>query len=144
MNVDAILKAKGERVVTVPPNAPVSTVVKRLKLERIGAVVVSDDGEPALGLLTDRDIALGLADHGAELLRKQAAEIMLRAVRTCTPSDRLVDLMAAMTRHRVRHLPVLRQGKLCGIVSIGDIVKYRLEELELEAGVLRDIYTASH
>lgn len=144
MNVEAILKSKGDRVVTVPPNAPVSTVVKRLKLERVGAVVVSDDGERVLGLLSDRDIALGLADHGEELLRKQAAEVMLKAVRTCTPEDGIEQLMGAMTRHRVRHLPVVRRSKLCGMISIGDLVKHRLEELELEAGVLRDIYTASH
>ncbi len=144
MKVEAILKSKGDRVVTVRPDAAVGAVAQRLKLERIGAAVVSADGRRVDGIVSERDIAYGLAERGAELLALKVADIMVHEVYVCTPQDSLRDLMAKMTHRRIRHVPVVQDGRLCGIVSVGDIVKNRLEELELETSVLRQAYIASH
>ncbi|HLB81061.1 MAG TPA: CBS domain-containing protein [Dongiaceae bacterium] len=143
MKVETILKAKGGHVVTVQPNATVGTAIRRLKLERIGALVVSQNGVELQGMISERDIVLGLAEHGGGLLQLQVAELMTREVRTCTPQDSIKHVMGEMTRSRVRHLPVIEHGKLVGIVSLGDVVKNRLEEVELEASVLRDAYIAA-
>jgi len=143
MKVETILKAKGGHVVTVQPNATVGTAIRRLKLERIGALVVSQNGVELQGMISERDIVLGLAEHGGGLLQLQVAELMTREVRTCTPQDSIKHVMGEMTRSRVRHLPVIEHGKLVGVVSIGDVVKNRLEEVELEASVLRDAYIAA-
>jgi len=138
MKVEAMLAAKDDRVITSRPQTPISTVVRRLKLEGIGAIVVSEDGEHVAGIISERDIVHALVDHGAEVLDMQVADLMIRAVRTCAPDDNIKNVMAAMTSGRVRHLPVVRSGKLCGIISIGDVVKNRLQELEMETSVLRD------
>ena len=143
MKVETILKAKGGHVVTVQPNATVGTAIRRLKLERIGALVVSQNGVELQGMISERDIVLGLAEHGGGLLDLQVADLMTREVRTCTPQDSIKHVMGEMTRSRVRHLPVIEHGKLVGIVSLGDVVKNRLEEVELEASVLRDAYIAA-
>jgi CBS domain-containing protein len=142
MKVDTILKAKGRRVVTVRPESPLTTAIQRLKMERIGALVVSVDGETVLGILSERDIVAGLAEEGTELLGRTVGERMAREVTTCSPEDSIRQVMAKMTQGRFRHLPVVDQGRLCGIISIGDVVKNRLEEIELEATVLRDVYLA--
>jgi CBS domain-containing protein len=144
MQVAEILRAKGNRVITMRPETPVSTVIHRFKLDHIGAVVISTDGNRIDGLLSERDIVLGLIEHGAGLLQRQAGEVMVREVATCTPADSIKQLMAKMTHGRIRHLPVVENGKLAGIVSIGDVVKYRLQEAELEATVLREAYIAAH
>lgn len=142
MKVDTILKAKGRRVVTVRPETPLTTAIQRLKMERIGALVVSVDGETVLGILSERDIVAGLAEEGTELLGRTVGERMAREVTTCSPEDSIRQVMAKMTQGRFRHLPVLDHGRLCGIISIGDVVKNRLEEIEMEATVLRDVYLA--
>lgn len=142
MKVDTILKAKGRRVVTVRPESPLTTAIQRLKMERIGALVVSVDGETVLGILSERDIVAGLAEEGTELLGRTVGERMAREVTTCSPEDSIRQVMAKMTQGRFRHLPVVDHGRLCGIISIGDVVKNRLEEIELEATVLRDVYLA--
>ena len=138
MKVKAMLAAKGSNVATTRPYATIATVIRMMKLEGIGALVVSDDGEALSGIISERDIVLGLVDHGDELLEMRVSELMTRAVKTCTPEANVKDVMAEMTRSRVRHLPVLDGGKICGIISIGDVVKNRLEELETETNVLRD------
>ncbi len=142
MKVQAMLDAKGSKVATTRPYATIATVIRMLKLERIGALVVSDDGETLGGIISERDIVRGLVEHGHELLEMQASELMTRAVKTCTPESHIKDVMAEMTRSRVRHLPVLDGGKLCGIISIGDVVKSRLDDLETETNVLRDYIVA--
>ena len=146
MKVREILDAKGRGVVTVRPEASVSTVVHRLVLERIGALVVSEDGRHIAGVVTESDIVRALAADGAAAVAsgRRVAELMTRNVATCTPEDTVKRVMAEMTRRRVRHLPVVEGGGLAGIVSIGDVVKSRLEEVELEADVLRDAYIAAH
>lgn len=144
MKVRDILARKGQRVVTIRSDASIETAVHRLALERIGALVVSEDGEALEGILSERDILHALAREGAAILGhgRRVFEIMTRAVRTCGPEDSVKHLMDTMTRYRVRHLPVVEGGRLIGIVSIGDVVKNRLEEMELETNVLRDVVLA--
>jgi len=142
MKVADILKSKGASVVTMRPESPITSVIQRLRLERIGAVVISSDGETIQGIVSERDIVYALGERGAELLTLRASDIMSRDVVTCAPDDQIRQVMARMTHRRVRHVPVLESGRLAGIVSIGDVVKNRLEEVEMEATVLRDAYMA--
>ena len=144
MKVAAILKSKGAHVETTRPDTSLYTVVWDLKLKGIGALVVSEDGTSVLGLISERDIVRGLAEHGATILSLPVSKLVTSPVVTCAPRESITAVMARMTRHRVRHLPVVEGGKLCGIVSIGDVVKHRLDELELEANVLRENLMARH
>lgn len=144
MKVEGILKAKGRTVQTVSPDATVAEAVAQLGgPPRIGALVVCAGGERKVaGMLTERDVIRGLNKHAAQLLAMKVSEIMSRNVPLCSPGDSIAHLMREMTRSRYRHLPVVDNGKLAGLVSIGDVVKHRVEEMELEAGVLRDLYIA--
>jgi CBS domain-containing protein len=144
MKVAEILKNKEARVVTMRPGSTIDTVVHRMRLERIGAVIVSPDGKSVVGILSERDILRALAEHGTALLDLKAEDLMTHEVVTCSREDTLQNVMVKMTQRRIRHLPVVEQGQLVGIVSIGDAVKSRLEEVELEASVLRDSYLATH
>jgi CBS domain-containing protein len=137
MNVEAILRHKGSAVTTITPQATIRDAAALLRREKIGAVVVSSDGAKVDGILSERDIVHGLAERGAALLDAGVGELMMRRVFTCAPPDSVCDLMATMTERRIRHIPVLREGKLAGIVSIGDVVKQRLDEIEYEASSLR-------
>ncbi len=138
MDVAAILKSKGKNVVTARPDAKIAEITRILKDERIGAVVVSEDNIEVQGIISERDIVRGLADHGLDLLDMRVDKLMTREVFTCAPTDRTSQLMAKITERRIRHLPVIDSGVLCGIVSIGDVVKVRLDEIESEANALRD------
>ena len=142
MTVSAILKSKGTKVATTRPDTTVETVAHRLRLESIGALVVTEDGQRVLGIIAERDIVRGLAEHGASLLAMRAQDIMTRTVPTCTPETRVERVMSQMTRERARHVPVVEQDRLSGIISIGDVVKHRLDEMESEVRVLRDYITA--
>ena len=144
MKVASILKTKGESVATTPPDTTISTIIWELRSKGIGALVVSRDGTTMLGLISERDILHDLAEHGPGLLGMRASQVMRTSPVTCTPEDSITIVMAQMTRHRVRQIPVVEGGKLRGIVSIGDVVKHRLDELELEANVLREAYIARH
>ena len=145
MTVAVILKAKGTHVETTSPETTLYSVAWELKVKNIGAlVVVGDDGATILGMISERDLVRGLSEHGAQLQALPVSKVMTTRVLTCTPDERVTALMARMTRHRVRHLPVVHGGKLSGIISIGDVVKYRLDELELEANVLRETLIVSH
>jgi CBS domain-containing protein len=144
MKVENILKGKGYRVATMRPEAAIDTVIHRMRLDRIGAIVVSSDGSTIEGILSERDIVYGLVEHGAGLLKMTAADVMTHEVVTCRPQDSIKDVMSKMTHRRIRHVPVVEHGELAGIVSIGDVVKHRLEEAELEATVLREAYIAAH
>lgn len=138
MHVADILKAKGTKVVTIKSDASVELVAQRLRMERIGALVVSETGATADGIISERDVARGLAEHGAEVLRRTAADLMTREVVTCSPTDVIAHVARTMTDRRIRHMPVTQGGKLVGIISIGDVVKFRLDELQLEANALRN------
>ena len=143
MKMENILKAKGAQVITAPPHTKVTTIAYRMKLERIGAVVISDDGKAFLGIITERDILSGLVDHGADLFDMRAADLMSRESPTCTGKDNIKHVMAVMTQRRVRHVPVIEDGRLAGLVSIGDLVKNRVAEMEAETNVLRDYAIAA-
>jgi CBS domain-containing protein len=144
MRVAGILQAKGRDVETVRPDAKVLMAVHRMRMQNVGALVVSRDGMRVEGVLSERDIVRGLARHGAELLDMSVVAVMSRPVPVCAPDDSLTTVMAQMTRTRNRHIPVVEDDQLCGIVSVGDVVKHRLEEMELEANVLRDAYLTRH
>jgi CBS domain-containing protein len=143
MKVEGILKAKGREVETIAPEASVPLVLHKLSTLGIGALVVSPDGLSVLGTVSERDIVRALNRHGARVLELQVADVMSKGVPVGTPDQSLHALMADMTRSRHRHVPVVEGGQLCGIVSIGDVVKHRLEEMELEVNVLRNRYIAS-
>ena len=137
MNVENILRTKGSGVATIRPDETVGAAVKELIARNIGALVVSENGESVDGIISERDIVHGLADHGVALLSLNVAEMMTRQVVTCELSDSVDQLMAEMTNRRIRHFPVVEDGRLRGIVSIGDLVKNRLDEVEYEARSLR-------
>ena len=138
MKVKAMLSGKGDKVVTARSDTTVAAAIRMLKLEKIGALVVSDEGSRIQGILSERDVVRAMVDHGGEVLTMPVSELMTRAVKTCTLEANIRDVMSEMTRSRIRHLPVVDGGKLCGIISIGDVVKNRLEELETETTVLRE------
>jgi CBS domain-containing protein len=125
------------------PDSTINAVIHRMKLERIGAIIISSDGERIEGIISERDIVYGLAERQGDVLALRASDLMTRDVITCSPEDQVRQVMVRMTHSRIRHVPVVDGGRLSGIVSIGDIVKNRLEELELETTVLRDAYIAA-
>lgn len=141
MKVSAVLDAKGWEVVTIESNTLVLLALHEMNRRNIGALVVTDDGEHVLGTISDRDIARALIRHGNQLLSLQVSKVMSRRVPTCRPDDNTNECMLTMTEARKRHLPVVKGGRLCGMISMGDLVKNRLEELELERNVLRDYVT---
>jgi CBS domain-containing protein len=138
MNVEMILKTKGRNVVTMKPDATLAAAASELQRRGIGAVVVLDENGGVAGILSERDIVHTLAKSGPDSLSHPVSDVMTRRLHTCKLTDTINDLMALMTAQRIRHLPVVEEGRLCGIVSIGDVVKYRLEEVEFEAGALRE------
>lgn len=131
MRIADILRSKGSAVATVTETTTVSGLLTELTVHNIGAmVVVGPDG--VLGMVSERDVVRKLHEHGPELLRHEVRDIMSGVVVSCTPDDHIDDLSALMTNNRVRHVPVLHDGRLVGIVSIGDVVKNRMEELQAE------------
>jgi CBS domain-containing protein len=138
MRISMLLQAKGSAVTTVTTSATVGDVVARLAEHGIGALVVSDDGTTILGIVSERDVVRRLHEHGAAVLDRAVVDVMTADVHTCTPDDAIEDLMALMTDRRVRHVPVVADGQIVGIVSIGDVVKNRLKELETERTTLLD------
>lgn len=141
MTVQRILNAKGTKVVTATPDTPIHAVCKILKAERIGAVVVSKDGKHVAGILSERDIVRAIADRGLAVLEAKAEEVMTKEVQTCSRRDKVHEIMGRMSQQRFRHLPVVESGELCGMISIGDVVKVRIEEIEHEAEALRSYIT---
>ena len=137
MNVHTILRNKGRSVVTIHPDATIERAIGVLRQRGIGALVVSDDGENVAGILSERDIVEALGRYGSELLAVSVAEVMTCPVVTCEPEDSVAELMAEMTTRRIRHFPVVEGGRLIGIVSIGDLVKNRLDQIEYEALSMR-------
>ncbi|WP_024805129.1 CBS domain-containing protein [Nocardia sp. BMG51109] len=132
MRISEILRRKGAEVVTVAPQAPVRELLAVLAEQNVGAVVVSSDGLSLDGIVSERDVVRRLHAVGAELLDRPVSAIMTAVVHTCSPDDRVESLRPTMTEHRIRHLPVLREGRMVGIVSIGDVVKSAISELQTE------------
>jgi CBS domain-containing protein len=140
--VSAVLEQKGHKVVTVAPRDTVASLVKVLSVNRIGAApVINDEGRLA-GIISERDVIRGMAQHGDSVAALPVERLMTTEVRTCSSEDAIVELMEVMTLQRIRHLPVVRNGALEGIVSIGDVVKQRLAEAQSELNELRN-YIAS-
>jgi CBS domain-containing protein len=138
MTVKAILSRKGNDVLTADPNATLGEVVKTLAARRIGAVVVTGADRRIVGILSERDVVRVLAEQGPTALEAPISEMMTRKVTTCSARDTVSELMERMTEGKFRHLPVVEQGRLAGIISIGDIVKSRVQEMEQESAALRD------
>jgi CBS domain-containing protein len=132
MRISDVIRRKGDLVVTVRPDVTVVRLLAILEEHHIGAVVVSDDGERVSGIISERDVVRHLHADGAGVLDQPVASIMTSEVETCTPEDGIEDLARTMTEHRFRHVPVVVDGKLVAIVSIGDIVKWRIDELQTE------------
>lgn len=142
MAVVHILKQKGSDVVTVKPSDTVQTIVDLLARHRIGAVVVIDAKGGIAGIVSERDVVRAMAGNASGVLAKTASDIMTAKVRTCGLGDTESDLIALMTENRIRHLPVMSEGHLAGMVSIGDVVKLRMEAMEHEAEEMKT-YIAS-
>ena len=137
MNVKAILAAKGGDIVSIEPTADLSAAAKLLSEHRIGAVVIRGAGGRLAGILSERDIVRAIAEQGADALAAPVGQVMTRNVTTCGVNDSIADIMERMTAGKFRHLPVLRETELIGVVSIGDVVKQRVGEIEQDAEALR-------
>jgi CBS domain-containing protein len=138
MTVSMILAGKGREVVTIEPNATLGDAVGLLAEKRIGAIVILGADRRVVGILSERDIVRALADRGAAVLHEPVSQSMTRKVSTCNESETVVQIMERMTAGKFRHVPVVDQGQLVGIISIGDVVKHRLHEMECESAAMRD------
>lgn len=143
MRVADILRIKGSTVKTVTPDETALELSEKLNAAQIGAMIVSDDGTTIDDIISERDLAYGLAAHGRELPRIAVSKLMTKVVFVCSPEDSITDVMKLMTQRRIRHLPVKDDAQLVGIISIGDVLKHRLGEVQLEANVLRDYAMAA-
>jgi|SRR5215212_1272042 CBS domain-containing protein len=138
MTVEHILRGKGRNIVTIEANRTLSEAARLLSDHRIGAVLVSDAFRPVLGILSERDIVRAIATRGAAALEEPVSRSMTEKVETCTGESAIHEVMEMMTVGKFRHVPVVEGGRLVGIVSIGDIVKHRLAEVEAETQAMRD------
>jgi CBS domain-containing protein len=138
MNVKAILAAKGGEIVCIEPTADLAAAAQLLSANRIGAVLIRGAGGHIAGILSERDIVRALSEHGAAALSLPVGQVMTREVSTCAEDEAIASIMERMTAGKFRHMPVVTKGKLIGLVSIGDVVKQRVEEIESESAALRD------
>jgi len=142
MTIESILRRKGGDVTTIAPDVSIKRAADWLRAKNIGALVVTSE-DAVIGLISEREIVHAFSRYGETAGSMLVKEVMQYGVTAASPDESVNRVMNLMTHHRVRHMPVLRGGKLVGIISIGDVVKYRLEDLELEANVLRDVYNAA-
>jgi CBS domain-containing protein len=140
MNVKAILAAKklGGDIISIEPTADLATAAKLLSKHRIGSVVILGAGERLVGILSERDIVRAVSEQGADALALPVGQVMTRDVATCGEDDTVASIMERMTAGRFRHMPVVANGRLIGLISIGDVVKQRVEEIEGESEAMRD------
>jgi CBS domain-containing protein len=139
MRVSDILKTKGSAVKTIEPNATLRALAHSFRTEAVGAMLVLDAGGKLQGIVSERDLARGIDEFGSGLTEMRVSDIMTRSVVTCAPEDRVAIVANVMTQRRIRHLPVVVNGAVVGLISIGDVLKHRLDEVQLEASVLRDV-----
>lgn len=137
MRIERILNDKGGDVVTVTPGASVAEAAKLLSERRIGALIVCEKGQPPQGILSERDIVRELGQSGPGCLDREVSTMMTSSLKTCAPGDGLDDVLGLMTEGRFRHMPVMKDGSMVGLVSIGDVVKARLGELSMERDALQ-------
>jgi CBS domain-containing protein len=138
MTVSTILADKGREVVTIEPSASLADAARLLAEKRIGAALVLGADQRIAGILSERDIVRALAAHGAAALDESISQTMTRKVETCTIRETVTNIMERMTIGKFRHMPVVEQGRVVGVVSIGDIVKHRVQEMERESAAMRD------
>jgi CBS domain-containing protein len=143
MQVSDILQTKGNRVVSVDPAVTIASVADTLCRERIGTVLVKEEGGGQAGIISERDIVRSLAEHGALALNLPASDFMTQSLVTCSPESSTEDIMTQMLESQIRHLPVVENGTLVGIISIGDVVKAVLSELKWMTKVLQDQVVAA-
>jgi CBS domain-containing protein/beta-phosphoglucomutase-like phosphatase (HAD superfamily) len=139
MRVSDILKTKGSAVKTIEPNATMRALAHSLKTEAVGAMLVLDSKGALQGIISERDLACGIDDYGMDIEQMRVSNLMTRSVVTCAPDDSVAAVANVMTERRIRHLPVVVNGAVVGLISIGDVLKHRLDEVQLEASVLRDV-----
>lgn len=142
MSIQRILDRNGGEIITIRATQTIKTAADRMRARGIAALVITD-GDVIVGLVSERNIVRAISVHAEQAFSMTVRDVAPHAMITVTPSDSLKHAMSMMTNHRVRHLPVFADHKLAGIVSIGDVVKHRLEELEIESNVLRDAYIAA-
>lgn len=138
MNVASILKVKGKSVATAPPEDTVETVAQKLASRKIGAIVIVGDEGHVAGIISERDIIRAVAEQGAAALQQPVSKVMTKNVMTCNQASTIEQMMAIMTQGRFRHVPVVEDGTLLGIISIGDVVKHHIAEVEMEVTAMRD------
>ena len=138
MSVHRLLRHKGNYVPFIRSTASIRDVIDKLDVDDVGALVVTDDDQTILGLISERDIVRGLQKHGDGALNMQVTDLMTKDVFTCEIADPLSDVMALMDKHQFRHVPITDSGRVCGIIHMLDVVKYRLDEINREAEALKD------
>ena len=143
MTVSIILACKGREVVTIEPSASLASAVELLAEKRIGALLILGAGRRIVGILSERDIVCALAERGAGALKEPVSQTMTRKVSTCNENETVSNIMERMTDERSRHVPVVDQGQLVGIVSIGDVVKHRLQEMERDSAAMHNYILTS-
>jgi CBS domain-containing protein len=143
MTISIILASKGREVVTIAPSASLASAVGLLVEKRIGAVLILGADRRVVGILSERDVVRALAERGAGALEEPVSQTMTRKVSTCNENESVFNIMERMTDDRSRHVPVVDQGKLVGIVSIGDVVKHRLQEMERDSAAMHNYILTS-
>jgi len=138
MTVKSILAGKGREVVAIEPNANLAAAVALLAQKRIGALLVLGADGRIVGILSERDIVRVLAEHGSRVLDEPVSQVMTRKVITCAEHETVATIMERMTAGKFRHMPVVDQGRLIGVISIGDVVKQRVLDMEHESAAMRD------
>jgi CBS domain-containing protein len=140
MNISQILKAKGRAVATARPDATLSEIISRLAQKKIGAIVVVGGAGEVVAIVSERDVIRQLDERGAAALKEPVSQAMTKSVISCQETSTLEEMMELMTQGRFRHVPVIEDGALVGIVSIGDIVKHHVAEVEMEVTAMRDYF----
>lgn len=143
MTVETVIEGKGNNVHFIKPDAKVMDAIRDLNQKAVGAVVVSKDGKSIVGILSERDIVNALADAGVDCVNWPVSKVMTKNVLTCNLSDNMISIMAMMTEHHIRHVPVLDDGLLVGLISIGDVVKRRLDQVEADSKAMREYISGS-
>ncbi len=143
MYVKNVLQFKGHEIISVSPDNSLLEVAKTLRENKIGAVLVCEDAGRMCGVLSERDIIIAIAKHGSNILGGKVSDFMTEGVYTCSPDDDMKKVMEQMTRRRVRHLPVVDEGNVVGMISIGDVVKQRMAETEAETEALKSYITTA-
>jgi CBS domain-containing protein len=140
VNIGQILKAKGRAVTTARPDATLLEIARKLAQKRIGAIVIVGDNGEVVGMLSERDMIRAIAEHGEKALKLTASDFMTRTVISCQETNTIEEIMGMMNQGRFRHVPVLEDGALVGIISIGDLVKNHIAEVEMEVTAMRDYF----